>query len=172
MGKFYFETKVLTFFGKRTSLSFYEKCFFFNVKSIKNVLILRKKSSENKSLFFFLIYKRVCYGFYSSFKNPRFKFCHDKEKSFYKNRVQAWKSSVKGILKKKKRKKETQTYFFRKRFLKPKLKHEKRVWLENVFDGFSHKRGFKVKNPCFLFILKNNVRRLFKEKSFFIGNFS
>ena len=63
--------------------------FFFYVKSIKNVLILRKKSSENKSLFFFLIYKRVCYGFYSSFKNPRFKFCHDKEKSFYKNRVQA-----------------------------------------------------------------------------------
>ena len=53
LGKFYFETKVLTFFGKRTSLSFYEKCFFFNVKSIKNVLILRKKSSENKSLFFF-----------------------------------------------------------------------------------------------------------------------
>ena len=72
----------------------------------------------------------------------------------------------------KKRKKETQTYFFRKRFLKPKLKHEKRVWLENVFDGFSHKRGFKVKNPCFLFILKNNVRRLFKEKSFFLKEIS
>ena len=55
MGKFCFETKVLTFFGKGTSLSFYEKGFFFfflNVKSIKNVLILRKKARKIRAFFY------------------------------------------------------------------------------------------------------------------------
>ena len=81
MGKFYFETKIHTFFGKRPKkgdfLDFFGNGLFFDVKIINNVLILRKMNLGSKSLLLLLLLHIFFFffgenGFHGFIKNQDF----------------------------------------------------------------------------------------------------